>query len=332
MTRFVFAVEDFILHFSDTLKEMSTPSSATFDASNTRRKRAKITFDSSFSDNTSSQSSRSEEIIDVDELKQNLYKLKKLSKLQKADLQDNDHALMMKVSQSLYTLYHEGDYETSHKIIVETFGSERNSEPGSVGNFFAGCLGDNNFDGNVGCSAECAGNIPMPKGPGISFCDSHVGYYRDGIFDRTYTPIKKSNIILIHQINGKCTLAKDEIEELKALGIEKVVLSIKENGEYKTRSQVMDLEVLLPRKKHVTANKKLGAPQKGKLLEAKDKKGHKEDDKEEHATYWWFIILIVIFFIIVIVCCVGYNSYGNDSSRHQNKFSHSASRQETSIY
>ena len=274
-------------------------------SSNSKRspEKRRITFDTDNSETTeiySNTEPKSVEVIDLAELRENCYKLKKYALFQKTDprLPKKDYDLIMKVSDDLVNTYSgdlDGTYEKAHAILVEVFGGKKNAEPGSVAKYFVGCLEEVGSDSPAGCSPECAGNVPLPKGPAnISVCDSHIGYYQKGQLEITYNPRKKSNIILIHQNQEKCVLNLTEIAELKSYGIEKAVISTKQDGAWKTISPTaIAIENLLPlTKKPVT---------KSPVVQEKSSKKTTKNSNLDTTAVWCWVFIAFMFLIIIFV-------------------------------
>ena len=311
------------------------------------QERRKITFDSSgstssrstTSDSTSTGTKTKPEVsLDLSKLRSDCIKLQKYALMQKTDpnLPTEHYELMMKVSDDLANTYAgdaDGTYEKAHASLVEVFGDKKNAEPGSVAKYFVGCLEEVGSDGPVGCSPECAGNVPLPKGPGgIAVCDSHIGYYQKGQLEITYNPRKKSDIILIHQSAEKCVLGKEEIEELRSYGIERAVISVKEDGAWRTITpNPIRIEDLIPRTKKAPAKasagrvvlaKKAGISPVAKPIVKGDRLGkhhktdnHKHDDDDEGCSWgiWALVAFIFVIIIIFVVVCFFWKKGSNDS-------------------
>jgi hypothetical protein len=194
-------------------------------------------------------------------------------------------------------------------------------------------LGDQEIDGVPACAPECAGTIPQPKGPGVSFCDTHVGIYRKGELDITYAPFKKSNIILIHvEDHATIFLSTEEVKELRSRGIEKAAISRKRDKAWKVVDGPVPIEDLAPKKKAPAkvakvatkaadgennlkssksdmSSKSSGTSNKSTTTSGKSSntssKSKNCDDEDESSFSGWIIFAFFIF-IIFIVLIVGY--------------------------
>jgi hypothetical protein len=300
------------------------------------RTRARITFDTaaatSQSDGGSDSSktrSDAEEALDLNTFRNDCLKLQKHANKQKDELGDREHTLMISIGDRLAAAFRNDDnYEKVHAVLIEVFGNDKPWSSGSVGNFFVGCLGD-----NAECSPECAGNVPLPKGPGgrLPFCDSHVAYYKNGELDRKYAPHKKSTVILIHVEAEKCVLSRDEVASLKAEGITSAVISVKKGVHWKVVTELIPVEQLLPAKKVTPLQAKAAKAAKGVQHRKPDHK--KRTESEDDGCSWGIWIIVIFFFIIVIVVVIGYCCFrgGDDGTttesthhKHSTKTKHSS--------
>jgi hypothetical protein len=145
-------------------------------------------------------------------------------------------------------LYGTNYYEHLHRKVVKYFGNLERVKPGTIGGYFGGCLVETNLEHGKGCSAACAGSVPLPKNEeGWSFCDQAV-IFADRIenlknqrlysftvlkkadkpceLDPCYVFVEKTDL---HDFEG---FNKEEKDELKRMGIKNIYLiGCNENGD-----------------------------------------------------------------------------------------------------
>lgn len=271
-----------------------------------------IRFDSSMSGSSKSTSveSLSEDEQDYTDLfksfKVDCEKLKKHAKEQKFDLDESTFELVDRTSAILSRSYDNvALYSKLHEIVVSVFGEFRNPEPGSVASHFVGCAQTVKYSGKMSCTAQCAGAIPLPKSSMSDFCDTHVGSFKNGVFEHSYIPnFAKSDIILIHNMDDEVSLSSDEVADLRQKGIRSVIVSKIVNGKYVARSEEIDVNAFAPK----SSTKKTKLPTKAAKKEPKkvvveQKQGkQKTEGKEKDESGWnWGIILFIVFVFIVLI-------------------------------
>ena len=120
------------------------------------------------------------------------------------------------------TLRESTHYPRILELVKKHFGSSSTVQPGTVGNFFYGCFTPSNYNGPIHCSANCAGNVVPPDGPGYEACSDSVYYLKaDGTLDpRIKTSSKKA---IIHVLTPAFTgLSHAQVNELRQNGTEMV--------------------------------------------------------------------------------------------------------------
>jgi len=169
--------------------------------------------------------------VDIGHFDKLCYKFRLLSdvKIKNLDGVDrDDFNLMVSYVELLYgTSYYNHFYEKVRKH----FSNLEKIIPGTVGNYFAGCL-NNTVESGEGCSAACAGSIPKPRGDeGWSFCDKAVIFADKVDQGYEFTLLKESkslkdSYLFVEADNIKDFegFNQDEKEELKKMGVENVHL------------------------------------------------------------------------------------------------------------
>jgi len=255
-----------------------------------------IIFDSTKSKSSGSESLTRDEIDSLqEEIRASCSKLKKYSKLQKTDLDEESFALLQETAAKLAAVYRTEDYEKVHQILLVIFADYIDSEPGTVADFFVGCSGKLQHSGKIGCDVKCAGNVPSPANSEWKFCGFYVARYRNGELERSYNPDKKTDVILIHVMDEKCELTKEEVASLKKEGISKCMLSYHYNGKYREDKDLKDLDSLVRKPKFLAKNPN---PKKSHVLL---KKPEKEEKEESTFGSWLWIVVFIIFIIFVVL-------------------------------
>jgi hypothetical protein len=95
----------------------------------------------------------------------------------------------------VHVLYETENYKKLHNIVKKYFTNLPNVKTGTIGGYFGGCLVQNDFDGEKGCSLTCAGSVPRPKDEeGWGFCDKAVIFAERSVNGKGYdfTLLKES--------------------------------------------------------------------------------------------------------------------------------------------
>lgn len=112
------------------------------------------------------------------------------------------------------------------ELVKQHFGSSSTVQPGTVGHFFYGCFTATDYKGPVHCSANCAGNVVPPNGPGFETCGDNVFYLTsDGQLDLRIPSDSKKAIIHVLASNFR-GLTRAQVGELRRRNIEVVDIDI----------------------------------------------------------------------------------------------------------
>lgn len=153
----------------------------------------------------------------------------KIKNLQGVDR--DDFNLMVSYVQLLYgTNYYTHFYEKVRKH----FSNLEKIIPGTVGNYFAGCL-NSSIEIGEGCPVACTGSIPKPRGEeGWSFCDKAVIFadkvYQGYEFTFLKEPVSSEDVkdcylfVEAGDLKDFEGFNQDEKEELKKMGAENIHL------------------------------------------------------------------------------------------------------------
>ena len=184
--------------------------------------------------------------IDKDNFRKHCEELKPFAKVQKSELSEEYYNKVRAIAELATHTYNNPLYAEMVEIVEEVFKDVEDPQPGSVAGFFRGCYSPSKFPGRNGCSATCAGNLPIPDYPGWRFCDKHVGIYRNGKFERCHQPVKDTDTILIHVVDKSFLMQQNDIDEMKESGITHAIVIPYNNGEYGPESKpvrISDLPV-----------------------------------------------------------------------------------------
>lgn len=117
-------------------------------------------------------------------------------------------------------------YDKVLEIIKKHFGNPSTIKPETVGHFFFGCSAATDYKGPVHCSANCAGNVVPPQGPGFETCSDNVYYLNtNGQLDLRISSDSKKAIIHVLK-NNYSGLTRAQIADLRRRNIEVVDINI----------------------------------------------------------------------------------------------------------
>nr|QBK91595.1 MAG: uncharacterized protein LCPAC302_02150 [Pithovirus LCPAC302] len=213
--------------------------------------------------------------VDIGHFDKLCSKFKDKSHLKIKNLKGRDKEDFNLMVSYVHLLHGTSYYDRLYEKVEKYFNDTENVKPGTVGGYFGGCLVSTSFDGDLGCSAVCAGSIPRPKDDeGWSFCDKAVifgeydkykGYSfsvlkdaeSDEDMDPCYLFVEHTDIHDFHGFTPK------EKELLGQLGVEKVnLIGCDESGTkyIDLYSESRHLDEIKHRKyyKHETDNSRLG--------------------------------------------------------------------------
>lgn len=117
-------------------------------------------------------------------------------------------------------------YDKVLEIIKKHFGDSSTVKIGTVGHFFFGCFKSTDYKGPVHCSANCAGNVVPPQGPGFETCSDNVYYLNaNGQLDLRISSDSKKAIV--HVLKPSYTgLTRGQVADLRRRNIEVVDINI----------------------------------------------------------------------------------------------------------
>ena len=280
--------------------------------------------------------------INFKELKSECEVLKKYSNYQIDNLPPHILKKIEAISHLATTSKARAIYKEFIEVINDVFGDEEMPKPRTVGAFFKGCFNGSNFDGPLGCSAECAGNISPPNIAGWECCKENVGTYRNGKLEICHRN-PSSNSIIIHIIDRDYeNLSKADLDLLTSLDIKSASINLYVNGKYTLQTNSVSIDKLHSQLKSGTdsdsINKKnLKCPESesdsrsGSKSDSKSgsKSGSKSDSKscpksrtrsdstrsdsrscdsrsgfESTSGFGYIIAIIVIVIIIIVLICL----------------------------
>lgn len=219
----------------------------------------------------------------------------KIKKLSGEDKENFD--LMVNYVHLLYgTSYYHKLFEKVKKHFKNT-----NIKPGTVGGYFAGCLGTSDKGKDTllpGCVVACAGSMPLPKdAEGWSFCDKAVLMAEksdDGYVFSVVKPAENDDdydpayLFIEGDFSG---FTEGEKNELKNLGCSRVKLIRYDDN--------MNYHELFSDAKHLDEIEERRIEIK-KSVEHKKRKHYHEDENN----YNWLIFLIFLILIILFLYLV----------------------------
>lgn len=229
------------------------------------------------SDNISSRS-------DIHRIVEEIKQMKSLKNVPLKNLDQKEQQKLNDLRKAALLLRRGKNYDTIVEAIRTNYQSTNDVRPDTVGAFFYGCFLENDGEGNLACSAHCAGNMPVPIEPGWRDCEKSVGIYDSGELTIKYVN-EKSNEILIHDISGNFQgLSSKDLKKLSDLSVEKVTLvesdaSGKSSGKSVSSGSVDYFSSISYSKTEPDFPKPLPV---------------------QRNSSWWGIIAVVVIFIIVL--------------------------------
>jgi len=203
----------------------------------------------------------------------------KIKKLSGKDKEDFDLVVSY-----VHLLYGTEYYGKLFEKVKKHFKSVKNVKPGTVGNYFAGCMVSK---GN-GCSLACAGSMPLPKDEeGWSSCDKAVimaektgerynfSFIKPAISEEDLNP---AYVFVESDFEG---FDEYEKENLKAMGCKKVKLIGYSSDMNYSEMETSDVKNIRHRRK-------------------------KSINKKEN-NYWWLLVLFIILLIVFLVLLYRYS-------------------------
>lgn len=239
--------------------------------------------------------------IHRDVLKETLTNLKPHSHVFISDLPDTHKSSLDEVIKALKILYKSpAVYDLVLKDIRDIFADVQNPPPATVGSFFLGCTGEDNFPGPLGCSPKCAASLPPTHGtPGYDTCDDLVLVYtKDGKFG-SLNENKSEHAYIYIDNDGFNAFTPANIQQLRQHGVKTVsIVYGGADGSYR--------EVTTP-----TALDQLPVNQK---LQPQQSVQTKQDDNNTSTSTsnaaGVVILIIVIIIIILLLVALGSRYYG----------------------
>lgn len=170
-------------------------------------------------------------------LNEKLNSLKEFSNYKLNTLPEEKEKIFEEIVSVLKILYKVPSiYEMVLREIKQIFNSETEIEPGTIKSFFIGCFSKDNFEGPLGCNPKCAASLPSPEGSYLNTdCEDQVLIFENNSFSRLNNKNSNSAYIFIAE-KGFKEFSKENINELKKAGIEKVQLIFPTKESYKNRT------------------------------------------------------------------------------------------------
>ncbi|CAH6421347.1 Hypothetical protein POVR2_LOCUS355 [uncultured virus] len=242
--------------------------------------------------------SRSIVATSLSNLKKKCLQLKPYSSYRKVDLPEKIFDIFVEVSE-LATQVANSQYSEYLKITRSVFEGQSLGDGSTVADFFLGCHSSKPQPGSrYGCEKHCAGNLPVEDFTMEHLCGAHVGVYGDDRLIMNYSPIDRSDTIIVYHSERDIKLTSQEISSLRKKGISNVDL-VYTGGSVPIKKRV----ALGSLGKHKLVGKK-NYPSRpdARVASRKERQG----DGGMCSGGWMIAAIIFFIFLIIIICLVVY--------------------------
>lgn len=181
-------------------------------------------------------------VVNLQVLKNEISELKKYANVRVSELPTKISEKLSTIGKLAGLLRDTSSYDSIIKSVEEAFGNQT-VNPGTVASFFYGCFSPSNYDGILHCSATCAGNLPLPNIAGWQDCDKTVILLsKDGLDVRHAVDGDEA---IIHYIDDEYKgFSRQQIKELKDLGIKYVTVDLFADGHYTLQCKSLPIDEL----------------------------------------------------------------------------------------
>ncbi len=187
--------------------------------------------------------------------------------------------------------------------------NRNNITPGTVAAYFKGCLTGDNYGGDPGCSAVCAGSFQPEMITGWTACSENVVHLRNGemTFQNVVTGEGRA---IIHVFDPNVRgFTVSQIKALKDKGINKVAVYHYGTGDYTVRQNHVDIDklTLLDGTSNSSSSSSSVASRSPKSSVQQKTDGNNAGQKSKKATNYettnslsWMVWVVIIFLIVAI--------------------------------
>lgn len=241
-------------------------------------------------------------VIDLSEIEKLCKKFKTKTELKIKELSNQDNEDFKTIVAYTEMIHDTEYYSDFYEKVRNVFKNVKSVVPGTIGAYFAGCLvTTQNGEVNPGCSATCAGSMPLPKDEeGWSFCDKAVILAEKIANKHNFNVVKPADsesdldpayvFIESSSLDTFSGFTKTEKDDLRAMGCEKVHLI----GYDTHGSQSYDL---------------YGEPKY--VNEIKHKHVYKPHKKKKEKSNWVIGVIVIILILLALAAFGGYSYYMN---------------------
>lgn len=185
--------------------------------------------------------------------------------------------------------------EAYHQIInlVDEYFKDVKAEPGTIGAFFHGCMGRDNFSGPLGCNPKCTGSLPPPGNfEGYTTCGDPVFTFVRGNFYDLNDRTSNHAYIYVNTENFE-GFNVDHVIFLQGKGILEATLIFGKKGYYDDITDRMTINNI------IRYSQKMSNMAPKNLESGKQEVGSTEPTQQSY--FWIAVIIIVILLIIAII-------------------------------
>lgn len=259
--------------------------------------------------------------MSIPNLRRTLKRLKRYSNYQKTQLPSDVHEEFIQVVQLIKGIVGTKDYDKFMSIVQEVFDKPDPAERGTIGHFFQGCSINDD-----GCSAECAGNLPINGFDVKKLCISHVGIFDGKSLNIHYSPSTKSENIIIHTNgDGDVSLGNDVVSSLLEKGIKTYTISYSRDGKA-VNSNPKPL-----REEQTLTFPSSKSMSKSKAYQEKSKSKNYQENDDGFYDILWLVALIILFIVIIGIIFVFFRNGTTASTSASNNTFDQAPEQSTTL-